>query len=780
MPGFNSIDGISSGLNTTEMVDAIMDFERRPAVLLEVQQAEKQAVVSAFQSLQAKFLALSSDLSNISNISTFEKASITVSDDSYLSATRGGDISSGTYSFQVLELAHNHQIASQGFDDDSLEDFGTGDITINVGDGAEKIITIDESNNSLVEIKDAINNANAGINASIINDGTSSNAFRLVLSANETGKQNQISITSQLSGGSNLNFGSSSFDNPETISEAANSTSAVSLGATSAYTGDTNTSFTFTVAGTGEQTIGTDTITLNWVDDNDATNNGSIIVTQADFEYEVVGADGMYLSFSSGVMTAGDSFKVDTFTPLLQSASNARVAIGSGDGTGAPITVSSDTNNFTEIVGGINLSVKKVTAPGESITVNTDIDVSGIKERLNSFIKNYNSLNEYIDKQNTYNVDTQEAPILFGDYTIWRVQNSLRSKVSSIVEGVEGQYNQLYSIGIKTDVKGQLKIDNNAKLEAALRDNLEDVIKLFTNTGNSSNNGIEFMSATEDTKAGDTYDVDITQAATHGGFQGESINDLATTAITIDDSNKNLKFKIDGTISEEIALVEGTYNSNQDLIDEIQAQIDADSKIGSRGVTVEWVDNGDGTGYINLETSSYGTYSKIELESSIENSAFSALGISGGTTIIGKDVAGTVNGEEMTGSAQILRGEEGSETTEGLVLKVTLDEANVDDAVEGTLAYTQGLGTSLKYSVDNITKANDGVIDNRINMYKNQIESISDQIKAIDERLALRRESLYKKFYEMEVALGEMNSQMDFLETQFAGINANWGTGQDN
>ena len=115
MPGFNSIDGLSSGLDTTAIVDAIMQFERRPALLLEVDQAKKQAIISAYQALQAKFLSVNNDLAVLSKTSTFEKAAINVSDESVLTATRGSRVSTGTYNVQVTSLAYNHQIASQGF-----------------------------------------------------------------------------------------------------------------------------------------------------------------------------------------------------------------------------------------------------------------------------------------------------------------------------------------------------------------------------------------------------------------------------------------------------------------------------------------------------------------------------------------------------------------------------------------------------------------------------------------------------------------------------------------
>ncbi len=58
-------------------------------------------------------------------------------------------------------------------------------------------IKIDSSNNTLQGVRDAINKANAGVTASIINDGSGA-PYRLVLNSNNTGATNsmRISVTS--------------------------------------------------------------------------------------------------------------------------------------------------------------------------------------------------------------------------------------------------------------------------------------------------------------------------------------------------------------------------------------------------------------------------------------------------------------------------------------------------------------------------------------------------------------------------------------------------------
>ena len=322
MPGATSIDGLFSGLDTTSIIEALMQAERGQVTLLEQDKTQKTNIVSTLQAFQAKLLALSTNASKLTRSSTFEKTAVDISDDSYLSATASGRVATGSFDVHVLSLARNHQIASQGFGSDSLSNFGTGTISIGVGDGSVRTITIDEGNNSLVGIKNAINDADAGVTATIINDGTRGNQYRLILSAEESGLQNTISMDSSLTGGSDLNFTTATFDSPENVRMNSGTDAEISLGATAAYTGSQNKTYTFTVAGTGSQTVGQDNIVIDWTD---GTNSGSILVTQADMEVELVGdgADGLKLSLSAGELNAGDVFQVGTFSPLLQEASDA-------------------------------------------------------------------------------------------------------------------------------------------------------------------------------------------------------------------------------------------------------------------------------------------------------------------------------------------------------------------------------------------------------------------------------------------------------------------------
>jgi flagellar hook-associated protein 2 len=779
MPGTSSITGLQSGLDTVSIVDKMIELERQNAVLLEYDKAVKTNIISAFKALEARFLALQTQISSLTRTSTFEQSKVTVSDSGFLTATTTGRTGTGSYDIQVLSLARNHQIASQGFSDESLSDLGTGTIEIGVGGATPKTITIDETNNSLIGIKTAINDADIGVTATIINDGSDLNSYRLILSADKTGRANTIEITSNLTDGLNLDYTASSFDLPETIKSASGSTSTIALGASASYTGTENKTFTFTVQGSGEMTLGGGAITINWTD---GTNSGSIDINAADTEVELtgVGADGLYLTFGAGTLTAGDEFQVSTFTPLLQAASDAKLALGSSGGSGSPITVTSDMNTLKDVIAGVTIYARKETDPGDSVSIKTEIDVASIKANIKGFIDAFNGVVEFIDNQNTYSSDTGDSGILFGDVTVWSMQSSLRSVVSGTVAGVESKFNQLYTIGIRTKTDGTLGIYDNTKLEEALVGNLDDIINLFTGAGVSSNSLIEFAGSGSKTKVGTSFDVDITQAATVGTMTGSGLTDPATEAIVIDATSNKLKLTIDGLESNEILLGEGTYSSTAALVEELQDQIDADSNIGSRGILVEWIDNGDDTGYLKFSSGTYGSSSTITRDTSISDTAYSILGLASVESIDGLDVEGTINGEEAEGSGQFLTGKEDNDTTDGLRLQITMTAADLVDGVEGTITPTRGVASQISDTITSLTLPRDGTFARRVLSYEKQIETLEGRIEDIDERLAIRRETLLQQFYEMEMALSRMAAEQQFLTTQLAGINNNWTLGRYN
>ncbi|MEX0963846.1 MAG: flagellar filament capping protein FliD [Pseudohongiellaceae bacterium] len=203
--------GLGSGLDVNSLVSQLVSSERAVSDLqLNRQEARLNSKFSALGSLKSSLGGFKSALSGLNTLSSFDLKTATSSDSSIFTATASNDALPASYTIAVAQLADSHSLASIGFADSDETSIGTGTITIRRGatdyvvgtdtynsfslnpDSTAATITIDSSNNTLEGVMTAINDADIGIGASIINDGS---GFRLLLSSETTGAENSLEIS---------------------------------------------------------------------------------------------------------------------------------------------------------------------------------------------------------------------------------------------------------------------------------------------------------------------------------------------------------------------------------------------------------------------------------------------------------------------------------------------------------------------------------------------------------------------------------------------------------
>ncbi|HEX2999594.1 MAG TPA: flagellar filament capping protein FliD, partial [Armatimonadota bacterium] len=201
-----SIGGIISGFNTEEIISQMSALQQATQVRLSTRKSVLQKRKAAWEGVKTKVLALQKSAAALASPSLFQKYAASSSDTSLVTATASNDAASGNYTVTVLQTAQAQQLKSTGFADTNGARLGSGSITFQSGSNSPATITIDSTNNTLAGLRDAINRAGAGITASIVNDGDASAPYRLVLTANQTGTANQITVNSNLSGGEAMSF----------------------------------------------------------------------------------------------------------------------------------------------------------------------------------------------------------------------------------------------------------------------------------------------------------------------------------------------------------------------------------------------------------------------------------------------------------------------------------------------------------------------------------------------------------------------------------------------
>lgn len=191
--------GLATGIDTDSIVSALMKIERAPIDRLEKDQAYYKNRLGAFSKLEEKLKAFLAKAEAVDSTTKLNSPAINSTSEDYLAVTARNTAGVGSYQMTVMALAQQQKDVSQGYGSKSDSVFGTGTISLTVG-GDVHSLAIDAENNSLEGIAKAVNDANLGVGATIINDGTGF-PYRLVLTGDDV-SQSFFLDTSGLTGGS--------------------------------------------------------------------------------------------------------------------------------------------------------------------------------------------------------------------------------------------------------------------------------------------------------------------------------------------------------------------------------------------------------------------------------------------------------------------------------------------------------------------------------------------------------------------------------------------------
>ena len=187
-----SVGGLMSGLDTQSIITKLMELERRPLDLLEKREEAFQLKISAYGEIKSVLSEFQSSVKALSDPSTFGVTAPTSSNEEILTVSSSSNASPGSHTILVKSLAKAHAVRSAAFSS-ADEPVGTGTLTIRIGDGDPVGIDIDAEHATLSGIAQAIENADVGVSASVVDNGDGQ--FYLALVSKETGTANTISVS---------------------------------------------------------------------------------------------------------------------------------------------------------------------------------------------------------------------------------------------------------------------------------------------------------------------------------------------------------------------------------------------------------------------------------------------------------------------------------------------------------------------------------------------------------------------------------------------------------
>lgn len=194
MAGLSS-SGLGSGLDINSLVTQLVAAEKSTKQK-QITRSQTSTVtsISALATLKNAMSTFNTALAPLKTVEIFSARSATSSDQEFFTASSTNEATPGVYDVQIESLASAHQISSNAFSEGQTHVVGTGTLTITVGDESFEI-AIDDSNNQLGQIRDAINDATDNddlVTATIVN---AADGAHLVLSSVASGADNAIEVS---------------------------------------------------------------------------------------------------------------------------------------------------------------------------------------------------------------------------------------------------------------------------------------------------------------------------------------------------------------------------------------------------------------------------------------------------------------------------------------------------------------------------------------------------------------------------------------------------------
>jgi flagellar hook-associated protein 2 len=485
------LSGLASGFDWRTLVNQLADVERSPQKRLRAEQGTLFNRNNAFGSIKTQLSVLKNRTDNLSSNDVLQARKATVSDSTILSATASAGAASGTYAFNVTQLAtasktagalgvganlysstnvSSGMLASKGFN----PPISAGTITV---DG--KQITIDPTVDTLKDVFDRIDAATTS-NIKGSYDATTDTitlkrlggggASLVVGSATDT--SNFLSVARLSNNGTNELVSASSLGSvtPANTLSSANFQTAVSDGG----------------SGTGEFKINGVSIAFNASSDSvqnlmDRINASAAGVNmsydrvndQFTLTNKVTGNLGVAVEDVTGnFLAAAGLASGSTFI----AGNDALYTINGGS------VLNSHSNTLTEETTGIEGLSIALLKTGTS-TISLASDTSAIKGAIKNFIEDYNRAQSTIDSLTSSSTDSAgkvTRSTLAGDTDANEIASKLRAISYNQATGLTGTLNSLAKIGIDTTGDSdQLTLGDETALDDAIANHLSELKTLF-------------------------------------------------------------------------------------------------------------------------------------------------------------------------------------------------------------------------------------------------------------------------------------------------------------
>ena len=531
-----SVDGLISGLNTSNTISQLMAVERQSQTRLTAKRTENDSLIGTYQSLNSRMLALKDAGQNLRALTGWQASRGTSSDATIATATTSSTAQSGSLTFRVDRLASSHALVSSGtvtsasaivatpnshYLVSASSALGVSQLTSSVDLAVgSHTLTVTQSSAGAIERSSALGNSitvAAGSTIEIATDGTTVSTQTITLGGGTYSRSALAELVTAASGGS-LKAGFSNDGRLELATTREGSAAKLAITGGTALTALGLSTSAAAVSGSDAIiTLGTETSTITdlaagasvsfsagaGLGSINATLSGGLRagtskVANVDF------GDGKLSTVTNAINNSGSGFRATTVQVSMGTYRLQLAASGSGE-TGR---ITSDTSVFDVAFGGMNLlsaaADAKITigsgsaaysvtasenkaevlpgvvvalnkaAPTTDVTITVNNDAEAIATRVAGLVESVNGALNYITSQSRYDASTRRGGPLLGDSTARSLQRQVYDAFGTIGGGGAG------ALGVTLGREANVNFDR-AKFIAAYQADPAGVQAAFTN-----------------------------------------------------------------------------------------------------------------------------------------------------------------------------------------------------------------------------------------------------------------------------------------------------------
>lgn len=817
-----TLNGVISGINTQQVIAAMMQAYEIPQTDLSNQYAALQSKMNDYQQISSDLTQLQSSADQLNQTQFWDQTQASSNNSSVATATSTAGAQTGTVSFNVLQLAQAQTLASNNTVSSTSAVVNTSPFLLSGDAASVGVSSLAGSGLTLgahsFDVTSALTGGTATGSSALASSITITSGVNDQITANVNGTAQTFTIAagtytqSQLAAA--ISSASSSSGSPllqaQVTPQGTLKLGTTLLGSSSSLQitgGDAlsslglTTQATASVGSAGSVTLDGTATAINNVNAGSTTTLssgsggsvtlgvGSFGLTQGTFSASEVSPGGGTLSDvvsainSAGAGVTASAVQVSPGNYIMQLSSNTTGSAGqivmessgfnSSLGGFKTVTAAQDAQIQVGGSGGyvLDSSSNAVTGLMQGTTINLLAAQAPGSGPVNITVGNNGaamaqSVQTLVNDANTALSDINKyagynaATSTGGPLMGDSNVNALTNQILGAISSITGSGSLVGagSVGISLTKTGTITFDQNTFL-AAYQANPTGVAQMFSQGGNFSPSATQYSGT-----VGLVYAQDTNPAGSYAVTVSQSATQATDTGSV--SSTGTL------TAAENLSFTQGSGTASYaatagESLTSVASGLNA--QFQSQGLSLyASVQTVSGGSQLVVNSVGYGSSQTFTATSSATGSGQTGLGgASGSATFTGQDVQGTIDGVTATGSGQTLSVPFTSNTLPGFALSVTTPGITTSTNL-GTFTYQPGIAGGLANAAALGSDPIVGSMTQTISSLQSQMTTVQQQYNSYTPMITAEQQMLTQEFTKMESSLSTINNQSQWLAGQIA------------